>query len=180
MAVSSSEKRRLTYEEWLDFPTDEGLRTELIDGEISVAPEPTLRHQQLAGRLYFSFELYLRAHGGGQILLPVNVRLAADQGFGPDLVFVHEWGDDPLTYHGPPPLVIEVVSDPKRDLRIKRDRYERSGVPEYWAVLPEPGQVQVFRLDGDRYAVTVHEAPGALSPLALPGLEIDLDELFAD
>lgn len=82
---------------------------------------------------------------------------------------------------GPPPLIVEVVSDPRRDLRIKRDRYERYGVPEYWAVLPEAEQVQVFRLQDGRYRhPTVHEAPGTISPQELPGLVVDLAELFAD
>ena len=178
MVVSPQEK--LTYEEWLDFPSEEGLRTELIDGEVWVAPEPTVRHQRIAGTLYVIFRTFLGEHGGGEILLPVNVRLADDQGFGPDLVFVREWGDDPLTYHGPPPLVVEVVSDERRDLRIKRDRYERYGVPEYWAVLPGAEQVQVFRLEGDRYDLEVFEAPRSISPLALPGLRVDLSEVFAD
>lgn len=179
--MATTPRRKLTYEEWIAFPDEEGLRTELIDGRVSVAPEPNLRHQRIVGRLYFAFETYLRAHGGGEIFLPVNVRLAIDQGFGPDLVFVHEWVGDRVTYHGPPPLVIEVVSDPRRDLRIKRERYDRYGVPEYWAVLPEAGQVQVFRRAGDRYASpVVHEAPDGVSPLALPGLTVDLTEIFSD
>jgi Uma2 family endonuclease len=179
MAVSS--KRRLTYEEWLEtFPSENEFRTELIDGEVWVAQEPTVRHQRIVRRLLFAIESYLREHGGGEILPPVNVRLADDQGFGPDLVFVHEWGDDPLTYHGPPAFVIEVVSDARRDLRIKRDRYERYGVPEYWAVLPE-AEIQVFRLEHGRYgSPTVHEPPATVSPLVLPELAIDLREIFAD
>ncbi|MEX0875699.1 MAG: Uma2 family endonuclease [Actinomycetota bacterium] len=64
-------------------------------------------------------------------------------------------------------------------LRIKRDRYERFGVPEYWAVLPEAEQLQVFRERDGRYgSPTVHEAPGSMSCLVLPNLAIDLDELF--
>ena len=181
MAVSSREKRKLTYEEWLDFPTEEGVRTELIDGEVSVAPEPTLRHQRLAGRLYTAFASHLAAHGGGEIYLPINVRLASDQGFAPDLVFLLDRGTDPLTYHGPPPLVIEIVSDQRRDLRIKRDRYERYGVGEYWAVLPDAEQVQIFRLrDGHYDAPTVIEAPAMLTTELVPGLTIDTAALFAD
>ena len=179
MAISPRQK--LTYEEWLDFPAEEGLRTELIDGEVSVAPEATLRHQRILVNLLYIFETYLRAHGGGMITPPVNVRLADDQGFAPDLVFVREWGDDPLTYHGPPPLVVEIVSDQRRDLRVKRDRYERYGVPEYWAVLPGAEQIQVFRAREGRYdPPTVHERPGTISPRSLPGLVVDLDDVFAD
>ncbi|MEX2394911.1 MAG: Uma2 family endonuclease [Actinomycetota bacterium] len=178
MAVSPAKK--LTYEEWLDFPTEEGVRTELIDGEVWVAMEPTLRHQVVLGRLFYAIETYIRSHGGGHIALPVNVRLDVDQGFGPDLVFFHEWGDDPLTYHGAPPWVIEVVSDPRRDLRIKRDRYERYGVAEYWAVLPEAEQVQIFRMEDRRYGPPmVYEAGDTVTPGPLPGLAIDLGEIFA-
>lgn len=180
MAVSS--KRKLTYEEWLAFPSENEFRAELIDGEVWVAAEPTVRHQRIVHRLLYAFETYLRAHpGSGEILPPVNVRLADDQGFGPDVVFVHEWGDDPLTYHGPPPFVVEVVSDPRRDLRIKRDRYERHAVPEYWAVLPEAEQIQVFIARDGRYGPpTVYEPPGTISPQVLPGLQIELREIFAD
>ena len=179
MAISPRQK--LTYEEWLDFPSEEGPRTELIDGEVSAAPEATLRHQRILVNLLYIFETYLRAHGGGMVTPPVNVRLADDQGFAPDLVFLHEWGDDPLTYHGPPPFVIEIVSDPRRDLRIKRDRYERYGVPEYWAVLPEAEQIQVFRAKEGRYdPATVYERGGTISPLVIRELVVDLDEVFAD
>jgi Uma2 family endonuclease len=176
----SRQKRKLTYEEWLSFPTEEGTRSELIDGEVWVTALPSPRHQRTCRRLLYVFETFLRAHGGGEILPPVNVRLADDQGFGPDLTFVHEWGDDPMTYHGPPPLVIEIVSDARRD-RIKRARYERYGVPEYWAVIPEAEQIQVFRLQEGRYgSPTVVEAPGSASPSALPDLAVDLGEVFAD
>jgi Uma2 family endonuclease len=179
MAVSPRQKRKLTYEEWLDFPDEEGFRSELIDGEVWVASLPSPRHQTIVGRLYLLFDRYLREHGGGKIFLPVNVRLSEDQGFGPDLTFVREWGDDPLTYHGAPPLVIEVVSDARRE-RLKRARYEQFGVAEYWAVLPEAEQVQVFRLREGHYSPFVYEAPGSVAPAALPALAVDLSEVFAD
>jgi Uma2 family endonuclease len=180
MAVSPREKRKLTYEEFINFPDEDGLWSELIDGEVWVVALPRARHQSIVLRLAGIFDAHLREHGGGKIFLPVNVHLADDQVFGPDLTFVYEWGDDPVAYHGPPPLVIEVVSDARRD-RIKRERYARYGVPEYWAVLPEAEQVQILRLDGDEYGQpTIHEVPGSVSPRVLPALAVDLGELFAD
>ena len=180
MAVSPRAKRKLTYEQFMDFPNESDFGSELIDGEIWVVNEPSRRHQRVVGNLHFAFELYLRQHGGGEVYIPVNVHLADDQVFGPDLTFVREWGDDPVAYHGPPSLVIEVISDARRD-RIKRERYERYGVPEYWAVLPEAEQVQVFLLDAGRYAPPiVREVPATVSPRALPGLVIDLSEIFAE
>lgn len=179
MAVSSRQK--LTYEEWLDFPIEEGLRAELIDGEVCMAPQPTLRHQEILVRLLATFHNYLKEHGGGRVYIEPNFKLAEDQGFAPDLVFVRDTPTDRLTIDGPADLVVEIVSDERRDLRIKRDRYERYGVPEYWAVLPEGEQVLVFRLGDDgRYdQATVFEGPVGLSPLALPELVIDLGEIFA-
>ena len=180
MAVSPRERRKLTYAEFMDFPNETDFGSELIDGEVWVVNEPSRRHQRVVGNLYLLFELHIREHGGGQVYIPVNVHLADDQVFGPDLTFVAEWGDDPDAFHGPPPLVIEVVSDARRD-RIKRARYERYGVPEYWAVLPEAEQVQVFVLDEGRYAAPiVHEVPGVVSPQVLPGLAIDLEQVFAE
>ena len=180
MAVSPREKRKLTYEEFMAFPNESDFGSELIDGEVWVVNEPSRRHQRVVANLLLLFELYLRENGGGEVYIPVNIHLADDQVFGPDLTFVAEWGDDPAAYHGPPPLVIEVVSDARRD-RMKRERYERFGVPEYWAVLPEAEQVQVFLLDEGRYAAPViYEVPGTVSPRALPGLVIDLSEIFAE
>jgi Uma2 family endonuclease len=176
MAVSPPQK--MNYEEWLTFPDKEGTRSELIDGEVWVTALPSPRHQRIVGNLYEIFRSHLREHGGGDVFLPVNVRLADDQGFGPDITFVRDWGDDPLTYYGPPPLVIEVVSDARRE-RIKRVRYARFGVAEYWAVLPDAEQIQVFRLHGNTYGpATIYEAPDAVSPDALPGLVVDVAAVF--
>jgi len=41
---------KLTYEDYASFP-DDGIRRELIDGEVHVTPSPVTRHQRIVLRL---------------------------------------------------------------------------------------------------------------------------------
>jgi Uma2 family endonuclease len=184
MAVQPTAK--MTAAEFLEaFPEGDGVRRELIDGEVFVAPAPGMRHQELVTRLTQALAVYLEEHAGGKVLVgPIDVILADDLVPEPDLIFLRPEELDPSNKKnvvGPPSLVVEVVSDERRDLRIKRDRYERHGVPEYWAVLPEADQVQVFRLREGSYGRPELFEPGDfLSPVGLPGLRLDLTWLFRD
>lgn len=176
-------QKKLTYEEWLIFPDNELLRTELIEGEVSVAPAASKRHQEIVGRLYIAIALPLRSIPGWKVFLDVNLKVASDAGFIPDLIVVREGEDDPddpLTFHRPPALVIEVVSDARRDLRIKLERYERFGVAEFWGVLPDADRFEAYRLDAGLYGARLIVEPGeTISPLALPDVVIDVAEILA-
>jgi Uma2 family endonuclease len=68
--------------------------------------------------------------------------------------------------------------DRGRKLRI----YAREGVPHVWIVDPIEGLVEVFRLGGQVYAVTVHEAAaGTLVRLEpFEAIELDIARWFAD
>jgi Uma2 family endonuclease len=50
-----------------------------------------------------------------------------------------------------------------------------SGVDEYWAVVPAPAEVHIYRR---RDAPTMVQRPVRPSPACLPGLEIDLEAIF--
>jgi Uma2 family endonuclease len=76
---------------------------------------------------------------------------------------------------GVPTWAIEVVSDPVRDKKVKRDLYMRHGVSEYWALDPDLRCVEIHRPGVD---AVVAEPPQRPSPLALPRLEIDLEALL--
>ncbi len=106
----------------------------------------------------------------------------------PDLLFVRTERFDLFTaanVQGSPDLLVEVLSPSgrKRDEVIKRDRYERTGVAEYWLVDPEAETVKIFRLEGDRYGrpqlLSLRDSDSLTTPL-LPGLEIPLAVVFAD
>jgi Uma2 family endonuclease len=176
--MATRPKHRLTYDDYVRFP-DDGRRWELIDGEAFVVPSPDTDHQLALGYLHKRVANHLDEHGGGVVLIaPLDVELAPDQVFQPDLVFVSDSDADVITakkIKGVPTWIVEVVSDPVRDKRVKLDIYMGSGVPEYWAVDRDLRQVEIYRPGRNMILV---EAPGIARPFALPLLEIDLDELF--
>lgn len=172
-----------TYADLATFP-DDGLRREIIDGELIVTAAPYLRHQKLVGELHGQFWTHLKTHGGGQIYIaPADVVLSDINVVEPDLLFV---ADDQLqiltekNVQGAPSLVIEVASDSRMDRVRKRDLYARFGVPVYWVVDPETDRVEVYRLAGETYGKPeLYEPPETLAYDSLPGLVIDLAALFA-
>lgn len=177
-----AEPASLTYADLASFP-DDGLRRELLDGELLVSPAPRLRHQRIVGRLHFAIEAHLREHGGGQVYIaPADVVLSERTVLEPDLLFVSDQQLDILTeanVQGAPALVIEVLSDPRIDRVRKRDLYARYGVPEYWIVDPDADRVEVYRLQGDRYAKPEILEPGeTLATPLVDGLAVDVAELL--
>lgn len=175
-------RRLLTYEDFLAFP-DDGIRREIVDGEALVTPAPNIRHQDLIGYMFNALYDHVRVHGGGRVLVsPVDVRLSEHDIVEPDIVFV---ADDRAVILeekyilGAPSLTVEVVSDPRTDRLRKRDLYARAGVPVYWIVDPDADRVEVYRLIGASYGKPEILEPGETLTLeGLPGLEIDLSELF--
>ncbi len=178
------EPDRLTYEDYCAFP-DDGKRRELIGGEAYVTPPPRTRHQRVVGRVFSALANHVTVHGGGEVFVaPLDVVLSDFDVVQPDVLFVAEADASrlrPEHLRGAPTLAIEVLSDPRRDGRLKHQLYGRSGVPEYWVVDPDSNWVEVYRLDGDAYGARQIIEPGELlrTPL-LPGLEIDLEQLLRD
>jgi Uma2 family endonuclease len=81
-------------------------------------------------------------------------------------------------------LVMEVVSsgneDLRRDLTVKREEYAQAGIPEYWIVDPELGQMTVLTRDGHSYNVHGEFKRGdrATSKL-LPGFAVDVTSVLS-
>src|SRR5947208_5614121 len=147
-------ERLLTYEDFLTLP-DDGVRREIVEGEVLVTPAPNIRHQDLVGRLFYTLEQHIRARGGGRAFIsPLDVRLSEHDIVEPDVLFV---ADDRVSIIkekfmlGSPSLLIEVVSDPRTDRVRKRALYARAGVPEYWVVDPHADRVEVHLLSQERY-----------------------------
>jgi len=79
----------------------------------------------------------------------------------PDLVFVRRERRGIVSERGieaAPDLVVEVLSPStaKRDRALKRDRYFHFGVPEYWILDAEAGEVVVHRIGGNLERPEVH------------------------
>ena len=119
---------------------DDGNRYELIDGELVVTPAPRGVHQQGIMELITRMGPWLRESGAGRLLFsPADLSLGEDEVLQPDL-FVYrtatgrqlrDWTDITALL-----LVVEVLSPStaRYDRQLKRRRYQRAGVPEYWIV----------------------------------------------
>ena len=173
---------RFTYEDYHSLPEDMGRRYELLDGELYLAPAPTISHQIIILNLELGIAPYVSAHRLG-ILLHAPVDVVLGQGrerevVQPDLLFVSRARLTILSAHevrGAPDLVVEVLSPGTagRDRGYKRHLYGRHGVHEYWVLDPAARTVEVYRADADAYDVPrVYAA--ALTPQAAPAPRPDL------
>lgn len=176
---------RLTYADWLAFPTDR-YRYEVIDGDLLVTPPPAIVHQRVSRELEFALLTFLRANNLGEVLdAPVGVKLDDSNIVEPDLVVVlthnaHRIGVQVIS--GPPDLVIEILSPgtARRDLGVKRDTYAQAGVPEYWIVDPESRSIEVLTLVSNAYArAGLYRENEALLSQVLPGFTLALTAIFA-
>ncbi|MBF0336502.1 MAG: Uma2 family endonuclease [Nitrospirae bacterium] len=80
-------------------------------------------------------------------------------------------------------MVCEIVSKGShvKDTVTKRDIYERYKVPEFWIVFPELETIEVFTIEGDRYKLfSAAEGEGIVKSRVIEGLEIDVNDVFAD
>ena len=182
MAVEARQK--LTYADYAALP-DDGQRWEIVDGEAYVTPAPSMRHQDIALRLAVAFFNHIAAHGGGKVYIaPTDVVLSDNDVVEPDVLFIADAVRDRITVpnvQGAPSLAIEVLSNPRHDRVRKRALYARFGVPEYWIVDPDSDRVEVHKLVGGDYPAPQLFEPGtALAYDGLPGLVIDITDLFSE
>jgi Uma2 family endonuclease len=182
-SIGSVPERLLSYADLESFP-DDGLRRELIGGQLFVTPSPFTRHQAIVFRLNGLFYAHLMQAGGGQAFpAPLDVVLSDHDVVEPDVVFVADSDAEAVgvkNVTGVPSLVIEVLSDARRDRVLKRDLYERFGVPEYWIVDGEADRVEVYRNENGRYGKPKIFEPGdTLTLESLPGFSIDVATLLA-
>jgi Uma2 family endonuclease len=184
------EDERFNYGQYLQWDGPE--RWELIDGvPFSMSPAPTPGHQRLSGRLFHRIYGQLRGKKCQAFYAPVDVRIPyGDEPddeimttVQPDLVVVCDPKKiDQRGIRGAPDFVIEILS-PSTSLRDRTDKlalYERSGVREYWIVDPTERDVLVMRLgDAGKWTKpTRHQAPERVPIAALPGVSVDLAEVF--
>ena len=174
---------RLTYEDYVKLP-DDG-RYEIIDGELYKMTAPTVRHQDILLNLGIIFKPHVRGNRIGKVYVaPIDVIFAEDAIVQPDLVFVSESRRHIIQDHaivGAPDLVIEILSPSTaaHDRNRKADLYARYGVPEYWIVDTETETVEIRRLEDTSYGPVETHGSGVVSTSLIPGLEVRLDDVFA-
>ncbi|MEJ2856450.1 MULTISPECIES: Uma2 family endonuclease [unclassified Saccharothrix] len=146
---------------WVDLESmpDDGRRYELVDGVLLVSPSPRPVHQRAVARLVIA--LTAVCPPDWEVLpAPVDVVLAEDTVFIPDVVVGDRSAFTSRALIGPPVLAVEVHSPRTRlvDLELKRAKLEESGCPHYWLVDPDLPALRCLALrDGVYEEVAVSE-----------------------
>ena len=155
----------LTVAEYTALPEDgDGVRYELVEGNLVMAPRPITEHQICLQEL--AYQLRDQVPGDLRPVIDVDIDLGlvppTKPGFvrAPDLVVVtraaleRRRAEGGLLRAAEVTLGVEVISPGSRrlDTVVKRDEYADAGIPHYWVVdLGEPG---------DRITLTAHHLAG--------------------
>ncbi len=184
MAPIVVEKKKYTYEDYLKIPDDKG-RYELVNGELLMTPSPIPNHQRISGKLEFVVRKFVTENNLGEVFYaPCDVYLDDENVVQPDILFISK---DRLNIIGDkniqsaPNLVIEIISENSvyRDMVQKKRLYARFGVKEYWIVIPEEKEVEVYILKGEAYQLyKTYTKVDILESPSLKGLKIGLKEIF--
>jgi Uma2 family endonuclease len=163
---------------------DDGNRYEVVDGELLVTPAPGGLHQRAVSLLLQALDPFARARGVGEALpSPADIELDLGGMVQPD-VFVQglvegrpavAWNTGARLL-----LVVEVLSPStaRADRTVKRRRYQRAGVPEYWIVDLDARVIERWRPDDERPEILAERVTWHPEG-ATEALTIDLPPLFA-
>jgi len=136
----------------LELTPDDGMRYELIDGQLLVTPTPPTIHQaslvELATLMLPACPEHLKVFVG-----PLEFRASPRRAVLPDLLVVRRddvgvrWIEEPLV------LAVEILAPTTRlvDQLVKRRVYEEAGVDAYWMFDPDQAVLTVLELEDGRY-----------------------------
>ncbi len=181
-----------SYADYLTWQFDE--MVELIKGKISLmCPAPNVRHQDISMNLSSLLHGYFRHKKCKVYAAPFDVRLydrkksiLANKEIHtvvqPDLcVICQPEFLDKQGCNGAPDWIIEILSkgNSTKELQIKYELYQESGVMEYWLVYPYEQTVHQFVLEKGQYQLKkMYTGDDIASPFLFPELKIALNELF--
>ena len=168
----------VSEEEFLALP-ETMTKVELLDGEVIMAPAPSLLHQHVLRRIVRRLEDWAEAQPDPVFVgqNPVDIRFAPNRILQPDAFVI--LGEVDLHHRGPltriPDLCIEVRSpnDHGYDRVTKRLLYAEAGVREYW-VAHLDGAME--RWWGEGLADAEQVGDTLTTPL-LPGFTLDVRSL---
>ncbi len=185
LLVFPPEKRKMTYEEFLEW-ADEDTLAEWVDGEVVMYSPASLKHQQIAGFLARVMGAYVESRGVGTVILaPFQMKLARS-GREPDLLFVSQehLGRLKKTYlDGPADLVVEIISPESigRDRGEKFWEYQEAGIPEYWLIDPNKRWAEFYALEmPERYRLVMEGEEGVYHSRVLEGFWLRIEWLWQE
>jgi Uma2 family endonuclease len=200
--VAQVASQRVTFEEFIDWYPNDGIRYELHDGVIIEMPPPTGDHEKVVGfiarKLTVEFD---------RLNLPYTIPKTAfikpkeaNSAYLPDVLLLNldNLRNEPLwkqastvTQAASIPLVVEVVSGNWRDDYYKKlADYEEMGIPEYWILdyaalggkkfIGDPKQPTIFvcELVNGEYRMNQFQSNSAIASPNFPQLSLTAQQVF--
>lgn len=185
--------RHETVYSYADYMRWQEGRWEIIEGTVyDMTPAPSRLHQRISGELFARMHAYFKAGPCEIYAAPFDVRLTSKKHttdeeiltvVQPDLAVICDKNKlDDRGCLGTPDLIVEIISPDRsyHDLKIKRDIYEKSSVPEYWIFHPTDAIVLRYNMiEQDHYdKADIFSKDESLKSLLFPDLAINLAEIF--
>lgn len=175
-----------TYADYLKWKFSE--RVELFKGKIlKMSPAPARKHQEISYNLNGVFYNRFRHQQCRVYSAPFDVKIPRKDGLTntvvqPDLCVVCDLEKlDDRGCNGAPDLIVEILSpgNSKKELSLKYNLYEESGVREYWTINSLDKNIQIFVLEN---GIFVGKRPivddGEVQSYIFPDLKFSATEIF--
>jgi Uma2 family endonuclease len=176
-------KTLLTVADFDALDEIEGVKQELIDGELVVTPSPMPRHNIVGAKLGGPLQVFVTEHKLGIVLWGQDYQVGDDV-LNPDLAFIRaeriiEKDDRP---DWAPDLVVEIWSPSNQrksqDLRTKAKRYLDGGAAAVWLLYPEAGIARIEKPGRPSQVLDVESGGKLEDQDLLPGFSIALAEIL--
>jgi Uma2 family endonuclease len=177
----------VNYDDVRDLPRN-GLRREVMDGELFVSATPTDWHQIVVKNMGRLVDVHMLSFARGErpgktFIAPMALVLEPGDGVEPDFMYISRnraelkpsFAREVLVA---PDWVVEVLSPStaKRDQTIKFEYYKRHGVSEFWLIDPRSQQVTVFNFLNN--TERTFEQGESIHVSSLLNLEIAVSDVF--
>ena len=183
-----SVSRRWTVADLEQIEPVDGMRYEVIDGELYVTHAPSWRHQHTASQLNTALQNWSTETQRGTTLQAPGLVFSAESGVIPDVVWSswdRLWAAEDRAGHFTlaPELVVEILSpgseNERRDRETKLALYSREGVEEYWIADPRRQAVDVYRRVGSALElVQTLTGDAVLESPRLPGFRLSVATIW--
>jgi len=194
----------VTFDDFIEWYPDTGLRYELHDGVIVEMPKPTGKHSNVTGFLIEELVLtiiQMEKRGIWTIPRESIVKTSNEKsGYEPDIIVLNQevikteprWESESIIENAQSvKLIIEVVSTNWRDdYYKKRADYEEMGIFEYWIVdyaalggrnfigNPKEPTLSVYQLIEGEYQVSQFRGDNRIASPTFPELNLTAETIF--
>ncbi|MCF8247866.1 MAG: Uma2 family endonuclease [Saprospiraceae bacterium] len=180
-----SNKKRLTYDDYVRLTPPDSGNYELHDGQIIQMASPTPLHQDIAGELYSLLKDFEKANSLGKVYIaPLDTLFDKFNTFQPDVLFISKErmgiiGEKKI--EAAPDLVVEVLSgsNTNKEMLHKKHTYEAFGVREYWLINLKKETVTQYILVEEEFESKRYTFDDTIDAVALPGFQFCLRNVLA-